>query len=79
MRLWPIVIKYAIGLILGQSIIEIIEDPHKDNFNNFVVDLSNNIKERFFTSLSDDETNVVINLGYLSISWTILFSLPRLS
>ena len=49
-------------------IIEIIEDPHKDNLNDFIVDLSDNIKKIFFTSLSDNKTNAVIVLDYLLIS-----------
>jgi hypothetical protein len=54
---------------VGQlAIIEIIKDPHKDDFNNLIADLSNNIKERFLTNFSNDETNAVINLGYLLVS-----------
>ena len=65
---------------MGQlATIEIIEDPHKDNFNDLVVDLSNDIRKRFFISLSDNKTNTVINLGYLSVSQTMLFSLLSLS
>ena len=56
------------------AIIEIIEDLHKDDLNDFVVDLSNNTKEKFFISLSDDKTNMVINSSYLLVSRTILFS-----
>jgi len=56
-------------------IIEIIEDPYKDDFNDFIVDLSDNIKERFLISLSDDETNAVIVLSYLLINRTMLSSL----
>jgi len=56
-------------------IIEIIEDPHKDNLNDFIINLSNNVKKRFFINLSDNKTNAVIALSYLLISRTILFSL----
>jgi len=63
----------------GLDIIDIIKDPHKDDLDDLVVDLSNNVRERFLVSLSDDETNVVIDLGYLSVSRTILFSLLSLS
>ena len=69
------VIKYATGLMAGQpATIEIIEDPYKDNLDDFVTDLSDNIKEKFLASLSDDKTNAVINSSYSSISQTILFS-----
>jgi len=54
--------------------IEIIKDFYKDNLENFIVDLSDNIKEKFFASLNDDETNMVINSGYLLISWIIPFN-----
>jgi len=54
--------------------IEIIKDPHKDNLNNLIVDLSNNARERFLASLNNNETNAVINLGYLLVSRTIPFS-----
>ncbi len=75
LRLQPTVIKYTAGLTAGQlATIEIIKDPHKDDFNNFVADLSNNVRERFLTSLNNDKTNAVINLGYLLVSQTILFS-----
>ena len=47
---------------------EIIKDPHKDDFDNFVVDLSDDIRERFLINLSDDEINAVIDLGYLLVS-----------
>jgi len=40
--------------------IEIIKDPYKDDFDDFIVDLSNNIRERFFVSLNNNETNIVI-------------------
>ena len=54
---------------MGQlAIIKIIKNPYKDDFNDLIVDLSNNVKERFLISLSDDETNIVINLGYSSVS-----------
>ena len=72
--------KYTAGLTAGQpATIEIIKDPHKDNLDDLITDLSNNIKERFLISLSDDKTNIVINLGYLLVSWTMLFSLLSLS
>jgi len=48
--------------------IEIIKDLYKDNLDNFITDLSNNIRERFLTSLNDNETNTVINSGYLLVS-----------
>ena len=32
----------------GLNIIDIIEDPHKDDFNNFVADLNNDAKKNFF-------------------------------
>ena len=51
-----------------QSTIEIIEDPHKDNFNDLIADLSDNVRERFLISLSDNKTNAIINLGYLLVS-----------
>ena len=63
----------------GPNTIDIIEDPYKDNLDDFVADLSNDARERFLASLSDDKTNAVINLGYLSVSRTILSSLPSLS
>jgi len=63
----------------GPNTIDIIKDLYKDDFNDFIVDLSDNIKERFLISLSDDKTNIVINLGYLLVSWTMLFSLLSLS
>ena len=65
---------------MGQLVtIEIIEDPHKDDLNNLVVDLSDNAKERFLASLSNDKTNAVINLGYLLVSQTMPFSPLSLS
>ncbi len=61
--------------MVGQlAIIEIIEDLHKDDLDDFIVDLSNDIKEKFLVSLNNNKTNAVINLGYSSVSWTILFS-----
>ena len=55
--------------MVGQlAIIEIIKDLYKDDFNNLIADLSDDIKERFLASLSDDEINAVINLGYLLVS-----------
>ena len=59
---------------MGLNIIKIIKNLYKDNLNNFIVDLSNNIKERFLVSLNNNKTNTVINLGYLLVSQTILFS-----
>ena len=54
---------------MGQlAIIKIIKDLYKDDFNNLIADLSNNIRERFLASLSNNEINAVINLGYLSVS-----------
>jgi len=58
---------------------EIIKDPYKDDLNDLIVDLSNNIRERFLASLSDNKTNIIINLGYLLASRTMLSSLPSLS
>ena len=61
--------------MVGQlDTIEIIKDPYKDNFNNLIADLSNNIRERFLISLNNNKTNMVINLGYSLVSRTILFS-----
>ena len=62
-----------------QSTIEIIKDLYKDNLNDLIVDLSDNIRERFLISLSNSETNAVINLGYLLVSRAILSSLLSLS
>ena len=62
-----------------QSTIEIIKDPHKDNLNDLIADLSNNIRERFLISLSNNKTNAVINLGHLLVSRAILSSLLSLS
>ena len=56
-----------------------IKDPYKDNLNNLIADLSDNVRERFLISLSDNKTNTVINLGYLSVSRAILSSLLSLS
>jgi Mg/Co/Ni transporter MgtE len=54
---------------VGQlAIIEIVKDPYKDDFDDLIADLSDNIKERFLTSLNNDEINTVIDLGYLSVS-----------
>ena len=58
---------------------EIIKDLYKDNLNNLIADLSNNIRERFLISLSDNKTNAIINLGYLLVSWAILSNLLSLS
>ena len=61
--------------MVGQlDIVEIIKDLYKDNFNNFIADLSDDVRERFLISLNNNKTNVVINLGYLLVSRTILFS-----
>ena len=55
--------------MVGQlATIEIIKDLYKDNFNDLIVDLNDNIRERFLVNLSNDEINTVINLGYLLIS-----------
>ena len=54
--------------------VEIIKDLHKDDLNDLIADLSNNTKERFLTSLNNNKTNTVINLGYLLVSQTIPFS-----
>ena len=65
---------------MGQlAIIEIIKDPYKDDLNNLIADLSDDVRERFLTSLSDDKTNAVINSGSLLVSRTIPSSLPSLS
>ena len=65
---------------MGQlATIETIEDPYKDNFNNLIADLNNNIRERFLASLSNNKTNTVINLSYLSVSQTMPFSPLNLS
>ena len=63
----------------GPNTINIIEDLYKDDFNDLVADLSNNIRERFLISLSNNKTNVVINLGYLLVSWIMLSSPLSLS
>ena len=52
----------------GPNTINIIKDPYKDDLNNFIVDLSNNTRERFLTSLSNNKTNTVIDLGYSLVS-----------
>ena len=65
---------------MGQlAIIETIKDPHKNNFNDFIADLSDDIREKFLTSLSDNEINTVVDLGYLLVSQTMLFSPLSLS
>ena len=65
---------------MGQlATIEIIKDLHKDDFDDLVVDLSNDVRERFLTSFSDNKINTVIDLGYLLMSWIILSSLLSLS
>ncbi len=63
---------------MGLNTIDIIKDLYKDDLNDLVVDLSNDIRERFLVSLNDDKINRVIDLGYLLVSWTMLFSLLRL-
>jgi len=61
--------------MVGQlATIEIIEDLYKDDLNDLIADLSDNIRERFLISLNNDKTNAVIDLGYLLVSQTILFS-----
>jgi len=67
------------GPIPDQLTIEIIKDPYKDNLNNLIADLSNNAKERFLISLSNNKTNAIINLGYLLVSRAIPSNLPSLS
>ena len=62
-----------------QLTIEIIKDPYKDNLNDLIADLSDDARERFLISLSDNKTNAVINLGYLLVSRAILSSLLSLS
>jgi len=62
----------------GPNTINIIKDLYKDDFNNLIIDLSNNIRERFLISLSDNKINIVINLGYLLVSQTIPSSLLNL-
>ena len=74
MQLQPTVIKHAAGLTASPNTINIIEDLHKDNFDDFVTDLNNNARERFLASLNNDETNTVIDLDYLLVSWTMLSS-----
>jgi hypothetical protein len=65
---------------VGQlATIKIVEDPYKDDFNNLIADLSDDIRKRFLISLSDDKINTVIDLGYLLMSQTMLFSPPNLS
>ena len=55
--------------MVGQPVtIEIIEDLYKDDFNNLIADLSNNIKKKFLIRLNNDKINTVINLGYLLVS-----------
>jgi hypothetical protein len=79
LRLQPAVIKHAAGPMPDQSTIEIIEDPHKDDLDDLIADLSDDARERFLASLSDNETDAVINSGYLSVSRAIPSSLPSLS
>ena len=40
---------------------------YKDDFDNLIVDLSNNIKERFLANLSNDETNIINELRTLTV------------
>ena len=55
--------------MVGQlATIEIIKDLYKDNFNDLIVDLNDNIRERFLVNLSNNKINAVINLGYLLVS-----------
>jgi len=54
--------------MLDQLTIEIIEDPYKDNLDDLIADLSNDARKRFLISLSNNKTNAIINLGYLSVS-----------
>jgi len=79
LRLQPTVIKHTIGPIPDQLTIEIIKDPYKDDLNDLIADLSDNTRERFLISLSNNETDAIINLGYLLVSWAILSNLPSLS
>ena len=62
----------------GPNTINIIKDLYKDDFNNLIADLNNNIRERFLVSLNNDKINTVINLGYLLVSQTIPSSLLNL-
>ena len=62
----------------GPNTIDIIKDLYKDNFDDLVADLSDDARERFLVSLSNNKTNIVIDLGYLLVSWTMLFSLLSL-
>ena len=64
---------------MGPNTIDIIKDLHKDDLNDLVADLSNNTRERFFISLSDNKTNTVIDSDYLSVSRTMPSSPPSLS
>ena len=52
----------------GPNTIDIIEDLYKDDFNDLVADLSDNIRERFLISLNNNEINAVINSSYSSVS-----------
>ena len=55
--------------MVGQlATIKIIKDPYKDDLNDLIINLSNNIRERFLINLNDDKINAVINSGYLSVS-----------
>ena len=63
----------------NQLTIEIIEDPYKDNLNDLIADLSDDARERFLASLSNNETDAIINSSYLSVSQAILSNLPSLS
>ena len=63
----------------GPNTIDIIEDLYKDDLDDFVVNLSDNVRKRFLTSLSDNKINIVIDLGYLLVNQTMLSSPPSLS
>ena len=54
--------------------IKIIKNPHKDDLDDLVADLSDDIREKFLVSLSDDENRAVIDSGYTSVSQIIPFS-----
>ena len=54
---------------MGQlATIKIIKDLYKDDFDDLIADLSNNVRERFLANLSDNKINAVINSGYLLVS-----------
>ena len=65
--------------MVGQlATIKIIKDLYND-LNDLIADLNNNIRESFLINFSDNKTNAVINLGYLSVSQTMLSSPLSLS